>query len=76
MRYDRIRLMLPIIIIGLLLPGLVSGQYAVEQSVFGNGSSSGSNSTHQIDATVGQTNVGVTTGPNHENDVGFWFTVP
>jgi len=49
------------------------GQYAIKQSVFGNGSSSIANSEYHLVSTVGQAEIGTTKNLSYINQVGFWY---
>ncbi|OQY27093.1 MAG: hypothetical protein B6244_11630 [Candidatus Cloacimonetes bacterium 4572_55] len=63
--------------IGLLFPYRIYAQYSHGESVFGNGGvEKSSNDDYQVIGTVGQTNIGITSDQNNENDVGFWYGIP
>jgi len=57
----------------LLFSQHVAGQYAVKQSVFGNGGSTITNSDYRLNSTLGQQAIGVTQNSNYVNKAGFWY---
>ncbi|MBN2089983.1 T9SS type A sorting domain-containing protein [candidate division KSB1 bacterium] len=51
-------------------------QYQLKWSVFGNGATTTSNTTHQLQGTAGQALIGVTQHTSLQQHIGFWYQIP
>jgi len=58
------------------LCGSAFGQYAIPQSVFGNGGNTISSGNNQIISTVGQTFIGAASSTAYCHGIGFWQVLP
>jgi hypothetical protein len=67
-------LLASVLAVGLLLiPVVALGQIQMPYSVVGCGGGQMSGANHTVHGTVGQSVIGVVSGPNHTNEIGFWY---
>ena len=62
-----------LILIILICSGNAEAQYLVGQVVFGNSSTTLSDSSYRITGTLGQTVMGITAGSSNNDYSGFWY---
>ncbi len=56
-----------------ILPGISSAQYSIPYSVLGNGGGEASDSSYNVNGTVGQPAIGAVSDSSYTNGVGFWY---
>jgi hypothetical protein len=50
-----------------------AAQYQITESVIGSGGTNAAGGGYQMLGTIGQPVIGVTEGPSHRNEIGFWY---
>jgi len=61
------------IALSLVIVGSATGQIVMPYSVVGCGGGEMTGANHTMHGTVGQAVIGVVSGPNHTNEIGFWY---
>jgi hypothetical protein len=68
-------LIFPLVLLGLVLtwPHAALAQIDVAKSVVGSGGGETGDATYALRGTIGQSVIGITDGPSHINQIGFWY---
>jgi hypothetical protein len=69
-------LLLVVCLLGLVLPPLSHAETILSRSVVASGGCPIQSSIHGIGGTLGQAFIGVISGAQHRNEIGFWYGLP
>jgi hypothetical protein len=65
-----------VILLGTVLPLAVQATTVLSRSVVATGGTTIQGPGHAIDCTLGQAFIGVISGAQHRNEIGFWYGLP
>ena len=69
----QLALVLAALLTALVLVVPAAAQYQINESVIGSGGTNATGGSYQMLGTIGQPVIGVTAGPSHTNEIGFWY---
>ena len=69
----QLALVLAALLTALVLVVPAAAQYQINESVIGSGGTNATGGSYQMLGAIGQPVIGVTAGPSHTNEIGFWY---